>query len=298
MSPSNSSEVSPFNESRFLTIAGERIHYWIWKGQKSKPGSKLLLIHGFGGSTFSWRFLGPALCSAGHDVIAVDLPGFGYSGRESASTMNDRSWTSLMWKVLELIESRDIEEDTSPSTNRKWTLVGHSIGARVAASMSARLPDRVSGLILVDAALYGPPVAAPLLGLPPLRWIVSKWVQNQLFNERGVFRILASAYGRPPKPEEVAGYLEPLLIPGTARVVLKLGNALPEISAGDLRKISCRSLIVWGENDTWVDMKNALRIFNDIPVAEIYLIPGAGHLPMETHTEQLFTRIEEFLSDC
>lgn len=257
---------------------------------------RALLIHGFGGSSFSWRLIAPALSEMGYYTVAVDLPGFGYSSREHAVEMNDRRWTEMMWELADRLEARADEEGFSRGgAGSRWLLLGHSLGGRIVATMGSQWPERAERVVFVDAALYGPPAAMPLLGLAPLRWLVGRWVESQLLTERGVRRMLESAYGRRPTDEEVRGYLVPLLRPGTVPVLIRIGRAMPEVAAADLERITCPALIIWGQRDSWIDVKNALRVFNDLPEGEIFIVPDAGHLPIETHPGEVIRRLGEFL---
>lgn len=289
MSPSNSSEALPFPGSEFQEIGGIRLHLRRWPARAKRTAGRALLIHGFGGSTFSWRRIGPGLSEMGYETVAVDLPGFGYSSRLSTGKSPDRPWGGLVWELLDRLDAAD---DTGTTT---WVLAGHSVGARVVVSMAVEQPERISKVVFIAAELYGPPTALPFLGLAPVRWLIARWIANQALTEPGVERLLQSAYGRHPTSEEIRGYLTPLLLPGTITDLLQLRSVLPEVTTSDLERIERPSLIVWGEQDAWIDVKNALRLFNDLPVAEIFTMAGAGHLPMETHSETLIRRLNEFL---
>ena len=297
MSPSSSSEQHPaglpFEESSFTEVDGIRLHLRTWSPERTDSGRAALLLHGFGGSTFSWRFIGPALSRIGYRAVAVDFPGFGYSDRLRGTDRRGRDMAELLWHLADTIDGRpDRDGDAGGAP---WVVIGHSIGARVATAMAARQPERVRRLVLVDAAMYGPPPAVPLLGFPPLRWFIGVWARNQLLTEKGVARLLESAYGREPDAEEVLGYLEPLRIPGTTASLLRIAEWLPEVTAADMNRVAAPCLIIWGEGDGWIDVKNALRIFNDLPTAEILNIPGAGHVPIETHPNEVIDRLAEFL---
>lgn len=297
MSPSSSSERLPFGNSRFISVEGTTIHSRVWQPEARVSSGTALLIHGFGASTFSWRFIGPGLASLGYYTVAVDLPGFGYSSRETAEAMNDSSWTRLMWLIANVIEtdaSVATEEFTSGESKR-WVLVGHSLGGRIVAGMAAQHPERVRRTVFVDAALYGPPAALPMLGVAPVRWLLGRWLENEVLTKRGVARLLQSAYGRAPSSSEVTGYLDPLLEPGTIPVLLRLARSMPEVSAADLARIEGPALVVWGEQDTWIAVRFALRIFNDLPNSEIFVVPEAAHLSIETHPQEVLERLGEFL---
>ncbi|MEO6173287.1 MAG: alpha/beta fold hydrolase, partial [Arenimonas sp.] len=60
-----------FNNSRYVLVDDVRLHIREW-GEKNSTACPVLLIHGFAGSTFSFRELAPALAKAGHPVLAID----------------------------------------------------------------------------------------------------------------------------------------------------------------------------------------------------------------------------------
>ena len=79
----------------------------------------LLLIHGFGASTYTWRHIAPELART-HRVIAVDLKGFGQSDKPFDSRYSVFDQAELL---AELIEEKDLHN---------LTLVGHSFGGGIA----------------------------------------------------------------------------------------------------------------------------------------------------------------------
>src|SRR6056297_937384 len=72
----------PFPNSEFKTIENIKLHYRIFQKNNSKSKAKILLVHGMGGSTYCWRNTTEALSKEGYQLVAVDLPGFGYSDRK------------------------------------------------------------------------------------------------------------------------------------------------------------------------------------------------------------------------
>src|SRR4029079_1064524 len=114
-------------------------------------GPPVLLIHGFGTNTFTWRHISPDL-ARDHRVIAVDLKGFGRSDKP----FDERYAASDQAELLtELILERDL---------RHLTIVGHSYGGGIALLLAleadARLKGRIAKLVLLDTIAY--PQAIPV----------------------------------------------------------------------------------------------------------------------------------------
>ena len=95
-----------------------------------------MLLGGAAAPAWVWHTVGPRLAAAGHRVFAVDLPPFGYTERNVQPTM--AGWVSL----LEGFEQK--------LAIRRPLLVGHSLGAGVAAGEALKRPNDTAGIVLLD----------------------------------------------------------------------------------------------------------------------------------------------------
>ncbi len=259
----------PFADSRFAMVDGTRLHY---RARLAGDAPIVVLLHGFGGSSFSWRHSLDALEQAGLRALAIDLPPFGYSERRG----DGPDWPSL---VLGLIDQVDADA--------QLMLVGHSMGAGVAAAVAARVPERADKLVLVA----GPPRLRGGGGLGPT-WTVrvpslARWediiAARQLIGETRIANMLSSAFGRPPTAEEVAGYRDPLAIPGTAPALrYRLSRPAPEV--GDWSRVP--TALIWGDADRWVPLQIALDLLDEHPDLPLLRMADAGHNPMDTEPER------------
>lgn len=268
----------PFAESRFSTFGGITLHYRTWVPQGETQG-KLLLLHAAGGSTVSYRRLGPALAEAGYAVVAVDLPAFGFSDRALDFEHSLPNRAGLLWSLLDRL---DTEENAFPPADT-WILGGHAMGGRVAAQMAIERPARARGLLLFAADLTNGGRPGRFHWLPPVRWAVRSWLENSIYTMEGVEELLGEAYGRAPFEEEVDLYAAPLLRPGMPKAYIRYARTAGEIEFS-LASLSLRTLIVWGSEDRRADPEIAEVMAEQLPDAESTLIREAGHLPMETHT--------------
>ena len=270
---------SPFPESRFITIDEITIHYRTYD-----PGSdvlgKVVLLHGVGGSTFSFQRIAPLLAQAGYAVLSVDQPGFGFSDPATAFVHSPENRAALLWHIMERLDG----EDPAFEPTEAWSIVGHSIGAQAAVELAREQPARVKSLALVAAALVKESFPLCCYWFPPVRWGMRSWLANSVFTEAGVRELLADAYGREPSPEEIDGYLGPLVRPGAAHGVSRfLETSTPWNPA--LEAIVVPTLVIWGSQDSWIEPEIAESIAQRIADSRLEFIEGAGHSPLETHTE-------------
>lgn len=272
MTAPGAARAEPFANSRFESIAGVRVHVRHWPAGGGTPGCPVLLLHGFGGSTYSFRDLAPALAAAGHEVWALDLPAYGYSARTPFPGTAGAALSPWL-----------------DANGRGWCLLGHSMGTRVVAELVASRPGDVARVVY----LAGNPIPSARelrsrerFKSPRLRRWLAGLVESRYLREEKIAELLAKAYGRPATDEEVAGYLTPLRQPGTALAIMN-GYAAqwPDTPTGAALD-GIPSLILWGEKDEWVKPEVADRLQAALPSARRVTIAGAGHCPMETHVAQ------------
>jgi pimeloyl-ACP methyl ester carboxylesterase len=123
----------------FADVDGVSIYY---ETMGEATNSVVMLIHGFGGSTFTWRDTMPALADAGFYAIALDLPPFGLSDKNPDLNFS-RSWMADM--VSGLMDELGIA---------KATIVGHSMGGGVTAQFAVRHPEKVEKLVFVAGGIF------------------------------------------------------------------------------------------------------------------------------------------------
>ena len=148
---------------RYVTVHGYRRAYI-----QAGSGPALLLIHGIGDSSDTWRPVVDQL-AAHYTVIAPDLLGHGRSEKPRA----DYTIAGFANGMRDLLTMLEVE---------RVTVVGHSLGGGVAAQFAYQFPERCERLVLVGsggigrtvspllrlAAVPGAETLMPLLGLPPV----------------------------------------------------------------------------------------------------------------------------------
>lgn len=264
----------PYPDSRFfVTSDAVRIHYRINNPLAFK--GKILLVHGMSSSTYSFKNNIAALADAGYQVLTVDLPGFGFSDRQSGlvhSQMNRAKW---LWELVEMIDKQN--DDTSP-----WHLLGHSMGASTLLAMSNQKPDRIVSMVMVDGAVaLHTPHLPFLLNTPLARWL-KVYLRYGVFNQRTIARLLSSAYGKKADAEAVDGYLTPMLVDKTASVWVDFIKTAKNINIRDWKNPHTPLLVLWGEKDTWVKPSVIGEIRKVALDMQVSVFKDQGHCPHMT----------------
>jgi len=285
----------PYENSSHFEASGSSIHYRSYVPEQEPVKGKILLVHGMGGSTFSYEKNAPALASQGYYVVAVDLPGFGYSSRLVDENHAQSYRASSLWLLLDYLDANVFTQD---EPMQQWHLAGHSMGGGTVAAMSRLNENRVASVVFIDGALFETNGgSSSLLSFP----IVQRWVQvlleHVIIKPKRFESFLRSAYGQPPEDFQIQGYYDPLSIGGTARSAPALIRTAKNIDESELTLIKIPALAIWGKNDTWVPLSEINRIQSYIPQLEISVINGAAHCPMETHPEEFNTRLLDWLSN-
>lgn len=286
--PTEYSVKNPFPESNYQIVNNTTIHYRKWLPQSSELKGKIMMIHGMGGSSYSWLLTVQPLLDRGYMVVAVDLPGFGYSDRRQGIDHSQSNRSKIMWQLIDSIDHK-LRGDSSLL---KWHLMGHSMGGGTVAAMIIDHPEKVEEAILVAGALSENSTFSfqPLLKYPPVR----RWIKAVLYmvaiQPKRIESFLYSAYGRTPTESEVAGYLIPLKQPGTSSTMIDLLLTAKNEPLEQLASSNVSISGIWGSEDTWVPVSEAEKIQSLVPDFEYRVIDGASHCPMETHPNE-FNRI-------
>jgi pimeloyl-ACP methyl ester carboxylesterase len=271
---------------RFLDIDGASVY--VEERNPESAQTTIVFIHGFGGSTFSWRHNVPFFADQGYRVFSLDLKGFGLSYKNFASDYSHRAQAGLLAEVLARLE---IDQAY---------FVGHSMGTSVMLHFAHLYPEKVLGLISVDGAVNldgGFVRISALLNFPPFRRIGEVFLTRYMTKER-VGRILRSAYYQQDvvMAEVVDGYYNRLVSGQWAQSLLAMTRDMSENTITfALEDLEFPTLILWGQNDTWVKRIDIDRWRDEIPSAEFHVIPDTGHMLMEENPELFNNMVLAFL---
>jgi pimeloyl-ACP methyl ester carboxylesterase len=253
-------------------------------------GSPVLLIHGFGASTYTWRHVAPELAKT-HRVIAVDLKGFGQSDKPFDSRYSVFDQAELL---AQLIEDKDL---------RNLTLVGHSFGGGIALLLALeaneRLEGRITKLVLLDSIAYPQniPVFFRLLDVPLVSHLGVRMVPPSV-QTRVALKI---AYFDDSKidEDEVDAYAAPLKTAAGKHAIIYsarqiVPDGLAEISER-YKTIELPTLILWCDHDRIVPLEVGLKLRRTLPNSTLRLVEDCGHMPQEEQPASTLKLLQGFL---
>jgi pimeloyl-ACP methyl ester carboxylesterase len=251
--------------SMFLDVAGIRLHVRD-TGPKTAPA--VILLHGFGASLQTWDSWAHDL-ERDHRVIRYDLPGFGLTGPDPTGDYTDaRSITVL----LALMDRLGVI---------RASVVGNSMGGRIAWTFAALHPERVDKLVLVSpdgfaspGEAYGAPSKLPLM-VRLLPYVLPSAMLRAS---------LAPAYANPAAMTDALfrRYRDMMLAPGVrSAVVDRMRQQMLVDPVPLLKRIEAPTLLIWGEKDGMIPFANSADYLRVLPHGTIAALPGIGHLPQE-----------------
>jgi pimeloyl-ACP methyl ester carboxylesterase len=264
---------------RFVRVGDQLVHV-----EQAGSGEPVVLIHGFGASTYSWRKVMPAL-AASHRVVAVDLNGFGYTQRPTSRASYTREAQAKL--VLGTLDALGID---------RAHIVGHSYGGGLTLYLASRHPERFRTMVLVDssAPTYANDRRSRFAALRPLDVL---FVRSVVLRPGMVRKGLLRSYYDDSlvTPELVQAYLDRLAVEGVGNAFYGLTAPAPVGEPVELEKIAVPSLVIWGAHDLLISPETGRQAAARLPHAEFVLFDKSGHLPMEEEPEAFLNTVLPFL---
>jgi pimeloyl-ACP methyl ester carboxylesterase len=264
--------------ARYVTIDSTRIRY-IDAGR----GPAVVLIHGLAASMYSWRHTILPVAQSGFHVIAFDNRGFGFSGKP-AHGYDNKAYVDLLFGLL---DSLGVSEAV---------LVGHSMGGAIAAEATLARPERVRGLVLVDAA--GLAVRWPFM-LRVAHWPIVGVLFDRLRGRAATAGILKALYAVPSRvtADDVDQYYAPIAEPGFGRCLRGvLGQFRFDALRDRLGQVATPTLVMWGSADRLIPAAVGQAMADQVPGALLVRFPDAGHAVPEESPQAFNEALIGFLA--
>ena len=288
------------------------VHNWQWgnqhisyadKGNSKINEATIILIHGFGACKEHWRH-NLEFLSKFNRVIAIDLLGFGASSKPTSLVggeliPNDGiNYGMKLW-------AKQIQDFIDQNITGPVVIIGNSIGGVVALRTASELEEKATpalGVILIDCAQRSmddkllakqPPLQR--WGRPFLKGLVKKrWITESLFKTLArasiIRKVLEQAY---PSGENIDEELVELLLkpardckaPESFRGFINLFD--DDLAPDLLEHLTTNVYLVWGENDPWEPIDQAISWKQYPCVKKLDILAGLGHCPHDESPERV-----------
>ncbi len=266
--------------SQFLEVDGMKVHY-----RDEGEGVPIVLVHGTAASLHTWDDWTQDLKKK-YRVIRLDLPAFGLTGPHPKRDYHIKTYSAFLNKFVEQLNV--------PS----FYLAGNSLGGEIAWFFASEHPEKVRKLVLLDPAGYienrelpfvfqlaQTPLLNKLIGYITPKAFIQKNIEEVYFEDEKI------------KPELVTRYHEMSLRTGNRDAFIDRANTIkdPE-NIKRLPNIQTPTLIIWGKEDEWIPVAHGQRFVSDLPHAQLAVMEGVGHVPMEESPKESLEIAWDFLT--
>jgi pimeloyl-ACP methyl ester carboxylesterase len=268
------------DRSHFVHVDGIRMHYQEFGDPAAPP---VILIHGYTASVYSWRRSAPLIADASFRVIAVDLVGFGYSDKPRHFEYTIDAQARIVTRFMDRLGIGTA------------TIAGCSYGGAIAAVIALDSPERLDKLVLVDAVINDDLRSHTIFRLASMPGI-GEIVTPFLADSRALLRhrctgTLAAANHHLITDERIESILRPLhAADGHHSLLATSRNWSADSITRDAHLITQPTLIVWGEEDTVIPIRDGYTLRDLIPGSRLMVIKNCGHVPQEERP-QLFSNL-------
>mmetsp|Transcript_10073 Transcript_10073/g.18327 ORF Transcript_10073/g.18327 Transcript_10073/m.18327 type:complete len:598 (-) Transcript_10073:155-1948(-) len=255
---------------------------------ESRP--TLILLHGFGGSVFSWNKIWHELASNDEvgNVLAFDRPGFGLTSRPTAEDWEHNPYTQqfslmLLFKLMDFLGIQ------------KASFVGHGSGGALAVLAAAMRPNRVHMLGLVSPAIYTSGFPTFLRSL--FRTRLGKSIVTDLVrSEMGELLLRRSYHDKKRLTADVLQTYKNLLkVHNWDSALLEMTRVQPKVKVETkVALVQCPLAIIHGGKDKLISINESKRLMKALERhgqhGELFAIESCGHVPHEEIPED-FTEV-------
>jgi len=268
----------------FIEAAGLRLHVRDSGAPAAKPGApSVILLHGFGSSLHTWEPWAQAL-AGDMRVVRFDQPGAGLTGADPTGDYSDERGMQVLLALMDRLGVA------------RASVVGHSMGGRLAFRFAAAHPGRVDKLVLVapdgfasPGFEYGKAPEVPAVARL-MRHVLPKALLRQSLKPAYADKALMTE-------DTVTRYHDMMLAPGVRGALLaRMEQMMLSEPTAVLKTISAPTLLVWGDQDAMIPVANAQDYLRAMPGARLVTLTGVGHLPHEEAPAASLPAVKAFLA--
>lgn len=275
-------------DSEFINIEGMQVH--IRRSQKCavdvndqslssasvasiEQVDTIVLLHGTSASLHTWEGWTKEL-SDDYCVVSMDLPGFGLTGPfvDKRSAYNSTDYAAFITQVLDSLQLQQV------------TLVGNSLGGKIAWRTAALYPHYVKNLIVIDAVDYPAMPKSIPIGFRLAKYPILSPILNHVLPRAVVRKSLISVYADKTKVTDalVERYYDMALRQGNRQALIERLRDFDNFeNQEEIKALTIPTLILWGAKDELIPVENAELFQRDITNSQLKIFANLGHVPHE-----------------
>lgn len=276
--------------SQFLKLNDMEIHYRDEGIADDK--TPLVLLHGFGAHLYTFNSWVEKL-SDDFRIIRLDLPGFGLTGAFLDADYSIKQYTTFLKMFLDEL---GVE---------KCILGGNSMGGNIAWNFALDHPDTVEKLILINAA--GCRITnkkllllTQLARIPKIDYMIRNYTPSSVFK-----KTVEEVYANTDRvhSKTVDRYIDLIKREGNTKAMVDISKTMEFVKnkvdprIGEISKIQQPTLILWGQHDNVLPVKDAQQFYENTPNSKLVIFDEAGHVPMEEIPKTSLVPLRKFLSE-
>jgi len=277
---------APFDNSFYYEEGAYTLHYRVFKAENEK--AKVLMIHGFGCSTSTWQPIAQQLVDKGYTCVLVDLPGFGYSTRETE--VADEDYRVREELVINLMKS------IAPI--KEWHVAGHSMGGGVSMNIACLAPEIKSLMLFCPCPIASMEGAMGDMMSSKIMGVMANFIFEHLTKVTPLLRLVALMAFMDfdfTMDYDLSLFSAPLQIYNTGYSnMITSAKAMPNDFA-EISALKMPVLLVQADKDLVLTDTMKTQVDEAFPNAEKHTVSGGGHLCIENHEEELAKIIDEFI---
>ena len=264
----NATQATEASSSNYITVEGVKLHY-----NDVGSGDPVLCLHGGGPGATAWSNFKqniPAVCSSGKRMLMLDMPAYGKSEFPDGL---EEDFFDFMGRTLDgFLNAMEI--------TGKIDVLGNSLGGQAALGLELHNPDRIAHLVLIGSQ----PTAAGIVIQPQpqeaLRNII-QYYQGEGPSLEKMRRLVESLLfdASHVTEETLQERLEASRDPGQMRLL-----RLPRLDLyTELDKISCPTLLIWGQEDKGGALEVGLQMLKKFKDSRMVIFARCGHWAQVEH---------------
>jgi pimeloyl-ACP methyl ester carboxylesterase len=270
--------------SQFIDLGnGLTVHL---RDEGPREGPVIVLLHGSNSFLQTWDDWTKRLTPT-YRVIRFDLPGHGMTGAYPARAYSTAAFAEVVDRI------------TAKLGVDHFILGGNSMGGGVAWAYAHKHPEKLSGLVLVDAS--GQPEAKPkslpigfrIARTPGIRDIML-YITPRSIIEKSLHQSVS--HQEAVTPASIDRYWELLRYPGNRQATIDRFATPRDRAVAGAPRLPVPTLIMWGAEDKLIPVASAAWFKQQVPEAKVIIYPGVGHLMMEEIPERSASDLSNWLA--